>query len=135
MQEYTADFLQRLIQNRDLINSFLERTTGEIFPTYYLAKEDEWYQLENNTLRSDSPGGTRVPKKDGLRENLIVWTADLDRALSILSIPERLCCLYYYGIYEKGRFKNVALAEQSLHKLVDFLNYGHLLESVYYEYA
>lgn len=124
MQEYTPEFLQRLIRNRELIDSFLERTTGEIFPTYYTSGEDAWYQQENNTLRSNSPGGTRVPKKDGLRENLICWLTDLDRALDTLTLPQKLCTLYYYGIYEKGRFKNVDLAEACLKRMVDYLNEG-----------
>lgn len=121
--DYTRETVTELIRHRDYIESFLERTTGEIFPTYYDAGDDGYYDQEGNTLNNNGSHNTRVPKRDSLRENLMVMLADIDCAMMALTLEQRLAVLYYLTIYQgrKGG-KSEVNAMEAVEQMVQYLN-------------
>ncbi len=121
--DYTRETVMEIIRHRDYIESFLERTTGEIFPTYYDAGDDGYYDQEGNTLNNNGPHNTRVPKRDSLRENQHDMHVDIDRALQSLTLEQRLAVLYYLTIYQgrKGS-KSEANAIEAVEQMVSYLN-------------
>jgi hypothetical protein len=126
--EYTVDLISEVIANRELIEAFLERTTSELFTVHYVHTNpwDDYFQEPGHTLENDLPHTTRVPNKDSLRENLMVILADIDRALKILTLEERLAVIYYLTLYQgrKGG-KSAAAAHEALVKMTTYLNNGN----------
>ena len=123
MNDYTVELIAKIIENRERIEAFVERTTTELFPVYYEFGSDEYFHQEGNTLTANVPHNTRVPKRDNLKENLIVMLSDVDRALNTLEPQERLSVLFFYNITEgkgKGRSKEYAL--DAIEKMAAYLN-------------
>jgi hypothetical protein len=127
MSDYSVDFIARVIKHSELIDSFIERTTSDLFSVgYEIRSSDEFYSQEGNTLRNPAPQGTRVPNRDSLKENCIIWRADIDRALDQLSWEERFCVIYFFRLHERGVTKSKETAVAAIEKMARFLNDGLL---------
>lgn len=126
MKDYTEELVIAILQNQELIDAFLERTTAELFPVYYnLGASDDFYSQEGNTLRDSGPGGTRVPKRDSLKENLMVLKADVESALNKLDPWDQISVEYYFRFWDGKRpTKSSIIALAAVTKIVELLNNG-----------
>src|SRR5690242_93273 len=96
---YDTDLVAAILKSWELINSFKERVTHEAFPTYYVyGLDDSFWMEEGHTLLDKGPHNTRVPKKDNLKENLIVWQADITKAIKSLPPADQIELRYHYQI-------------------------------------
>jgi hypothetical protein len=125
---YTFETIVAVLENYEFIESFLERSTNELFQVSYdYASGDDFWMQEGNTLLDKGSHNTRVPKGDKLKENLIVIKADIDKAISTLTIPEKIALWYVYQLASpkaNNRKTSTALALDAVRKIVENLNNG-----------
>ena len=123
---YTFDVIVAILENWEFIESYLERTTQELFlVSYDYASGDDFWMQEGNTLLDKGSHNTRVPKGDTLKENLLVIKADVDKAMKTLDLKEQIAIWYVYQLASSKantRKTSTALAEDGVRKLVENLN-------------
>lgn len=120
-QSYSFDLVANILSNWELITAFIERVTQEIFPTYYSYGENsEFWDQEGNTLQDRGPHNTRIPKRDQLKENLIIMKADVSHALSLLEPTEQTNVLLHYQFSDLKEKPESAI--RIIEKLVKLLN-------------
>jgi hypothetical protein len=124
--EYTPGFVLAVIANDELISSFLESTTGVLTPSHYdnaPKQVVEFLQQEGHTLWNTGNRTTNVPSRGGMRENLIIWRADIAQARKTLSLEEDMA-LMQRASRKAGRpsSKLTEVSERALAKVCAFLN-------------
>ena len=127
---YTSDLIIAILEHWEYCQAFIEKSTQELFQVYYEYPDaPEFWNAEGNTLQDRSPHNTRIPKKDNLKENLIVMMADIEMALDTLEPADQISVRYHFQL-EPGKISNrkkaVGLAIEAVDKMVVKLN-GQIL--------
>src|SRR5690242_1582599 len=124
--EYSAGFVLAILQNDDYITSFLESTTGILMPSALSVVPKDlvsFMQQEGHTLWNMGSRTTNVPSRGGMRENLIIWRADISKACKTLT-PDEQEAMNYRVSRKAGRPNPtlMELSDQALNKICEYLN-------------
>lgn len=120
---YTSDLVIAILENKEFIEAYVSRVTQELFTTYYEYPDDPaFWNAEGNTLQDRSPHNTRIPKKDKLKENLIVMLADVETAVASLEPADQISVLYHFQLAPENQSETKSLALLAIDKIVAKLN-------------
>ena len=97
---YSFSVVERFLINLELAEAFLHRVTEDVVEKKYQSSREidpKFFVEEGHTMWDGSPGGTRVPKRSGLRETILNLKADFDYARSmVLDDGQDLVLMFFY---------------------------------------